>query len=1190
MKRLKATLRGQPISVAGSFVLVLLLAGVLALTVATMVWAQAPGDSDGDGRCTEVDALTALQMAAGRLAPDAASMDVDGDGRVAEVDALSILQWAASGGTCQGGPPAQPPTQPPSQPPSQPPAGGPQLTALEPRSVAVGDQVTVRGTDLGSAGVLTLNSLPMEDADVLSWNDSEIVFRVPVAAVSGGVRAVVGDLASNALHLDIFSSYTRYQATDVFTDTFGIRRVAAQMMLGFKSATDQAVIDQAIADVGGRVLGYDSRLDVYQIEIGGADQARVDQAVRDLSARPEVDLVEPREFVGSIGIVPDDTLYPPGSWAADSTEERGWGKRFMRLPEAWDMTQGSNAVRLAVVDNGFMLNHPDLAPNILPTDPATNKTSWLWNKSQLEWELQKHGTHVAGIAGAAGNNGQGVTGVNWRTGLLLYDWDFGEDEDGFQWSDASQRFVQAMDDGARVINLSGGISWRTVKKDLLQKEKRKYPIPGDLDNDEDKQRIATAESWAKKILGYAAQNNIDVLVVIAAGNDALPATYNGTARAATEYPNLLTVASIDMSPSPGIRSDFSNHGNLVNIAAPGRDIWSTVPDGTGPNDALVASYEPMNGTSMAAPAVAGLAALTWAMKPELSAVQVKDCIIAGAKTRGQAVGEVHNTSFGPHGFYAVDAVETLKTCQAVTVQPQPPMLPVPPWKQQAVRDCIDRWLKLITDYLDRTKPGLAPHRVDEYAHLWNRAVIWAGPPDDWHSRWEGDRYKRIWYAWRPPPGSGIPPVQSYCGGEVDMTPVPVQPPPGPAPGAEPWNDPAIQQCIERWMVEVKSCADRTYPDNAPHVWSQWGLLLNNHSRQDQPPDEWGTRYEGNKYKWLWLVSDAHEPCPGVRSVQDYCSGASSAPGQPPPTTPGQPPPDTPGQPPDTPGQSPPDTPGQPPSGGVAHSRLFSIDNSSSMSGSKIEDAITAALNTVNSLPQGTEMALQFFGTSGCEVEMVLDFTTDRAAMSEAIKTAAARGYTPLAKAIEEAGSYMKAHARSGDQAIILLTDGEESCDGDPVAAARAINLQLPSSSLTPENAVVQGGRLPGLLAPAQGQRSQTSPGIRLHVIGFDVPAGSDTEQQLQEIATAGTGRYYPAGTEVQLTQALTQAATQTTVVKGDADGDGRCTEVDALAALRMSAGIDAPNLALDLDGDGSVTETDGLTILQWAAAGGQCGP
>ena len=66
------------------------------------------GDGNGDGLCTEVDALMALKMAVGLQPPDVARMDVDGDGKVTEVDALQILKWAVAGGQCGGSSPAQP--------------------------------------------------------------------------------------------------------------------------------------------------------------------------------------------------------------------------------------------------------------------------------------------------------------------------------------------------------------------------------------------------------------------------------------------------------------------------------------------------------------------------------------------------------------------------------------------------------------------------------------------------------------------------------------------------------------------------------------------------------------------------------------------------------------------------------------------------------------------------------------------------------------------------------------------------------------------------------------------------------------------------------------------------------------------------------------------------------------------------
>jgi len=1153
-----------------------------------------PGDADGDGRCTEVDALTALQMASGAMPPDL-TMDVDGDGKVTELDALTIIQWAAAGGTCgsapSGPPPAQPPAQPPGPAPQPMPGGGPQITALEPPAAAVGDQVTVRGSGFEAQGTLTLNSFPVDPSAIVRWSDTEIVFQVPVGALSGPVRVVTA-VASNAMRLEVVFSFTIPKPADMITDTGGIERVKGQIMIGFQPGTDYTAIDQAISAVGGKVLGYDSYLDIYQVEIAGADEAQVNQAVAALNVRPEVEFAGPR--YGSVGLQPppDDTQYPTGSWAANSVEQSNWWLRYMRMPQAWDIVQGSPATRLAVVDNGFLFTHPDLAGNVF-VPPAPNDLQWeqVWDTNVgWVWEIQDHGTHVAGIASAVGNNTYGVSGVSWQAGLMLYDYDFAP-----TWDGVASVLRRAVDGGARVINLSAGINWRAKKQQDVVTE-------ADLTGN-DLLFVNTVHQAVARALRHAVRTNRDVLWTFSAGNDALPATYNGTTRTVTEFPNVMVVAALEEELSgqpPGRRASFSNYGELVNIAAPGRNILSTIPTGTGPNAPVVPGFGRMSGTSMAAPAVAGLAALTWSGNPNLSAAQVKDCILTGAQTRGRTVQEVFNQTFAPHNFYAVDALETVRACQAVQ-QPQPPMMPVPPWKQQAVRDCIDRWLNMVASWWDQAEPGRAPHYFDQYGHFWLKGVTYARAPDDWISRWEGDKYKRIWFLAVPPAGSGIPPVQTYCGGFADTTPVPVQPAPAPAPGAEPWKNPATVQCIETWMARTLDCAKRTWPDGEPWQWTQYGLLVGKGFVSQQPPINWGTRYEGNKYKWIWLEHDARRTCPGVPSVQDFCSGAGGAAGQPPGAVPGQPPGGAAQPPPGAvPGQPPSGAVPAPPPGTVVHSRFFSMDNSGSMGGNKIEEARRAALTTVGNLPAGTEMALQFFGTSGCNVELKLDFTTDRNAMSEEIKKAGAHGSTPLAKAILEAGAYVQANAHTTDRVIILMTDGKESCGGDPVDAARKINTLIvqPPTSARPRllswlesgaHTLASLGWAQGLLWPRAGPPAQQPP-IRLHVVGFGIQSGSSAEQQLQQIATAGGGQYFPAGTEAQLTQALTKAATQPTVVKGDVNGDGRCTEVDALAALRMAAGAEPPDLALDVDGDGKVSETDALSILQWAAAGGQCGP
>ena len=264
----------------------------------------------------------------------------------------------------------------------------------------------------------------------------------------------------------------------------------------------------------------------------------------------------------------------------------------------------------------------------------------------------------------------------------------------------------------------------------------------------------------------------------------------------------------------------------------------------------------------------------------------------------------------------------------------------------------------------------------------------------------------------------------------------------------------------------------------------------------------------------------------------------------------------------------------PPAGGGAGSRLFSIDNSGSMDDDdKIGTAKRSAHNALNALSASTEVALQFFGVSSCDVEIVQDFTLDHALIHSKIDTAVASGSTPLAEAIQQAGDYMRQHARNSSRDIILLTDGEESCEGDPVAAAQSLN--NPATSMR---------RWPRLIPIVYAQE----PPIRLHVVGFGITDPA-VEQQLRQVADAGMGQYYPAGDEAELTNALTQAAT-VSLSRGDGNGDGQCTEVDALMALRMGVGLQAPEVAtMDVNGDGTVTEVDALQILKWAVRGGTCG-
>ena len=174
-----------------------------------------------------------------------------------------------------------------------------------------------------------------------------------------------------------------------------------------------------------------------------------------------------------------------------------------------------------------------------------------------------HGTHVAGIAAAATNNGIGIAGISWGARVMPVKV---LDQYGNGWySDIADGIVYAADNGAKIINLSlGG---------------------------------AAASQTLCQAAAYAQQKG--ALLVAAAGN----------AGAAVLYPaacdGVLAVAATDRSDQ---RASFSNYGPEVDLAAPGVDIYSTWP--------WLDGYFTKSGTSMAAPHVSGVAALVWSRWPE----------------------------------------------------------------------------------------------------------------------------------------------------------------------------------------------------------------------------------------------------------------------------------------------------------------------------------------------------------------------------------------------------------------------------------------------------------------------------------------------------------------------------------------------------------------------------------------------
>lgn len=308
-----------------------------------------------------------------------------------------------------------------------------------------------------------------------------------------------------------------------------------------------------------------------------------------------------------LSIIGDSTLrcqpnfvYTTGALPNDTDFSSLYAMPQIEAPAAWEVTTGSSNIIVAILDTGIDYTHPDLTSNIWTNlgEIAGNGLDDdgngyiddvygydFYNEDSDPYDDHGHGTHCAGTLGGVGNNNRGVTGVNWDVALMGLKF-MGATGLGNTF-DIIRAINYASENGARVINASfGGPSFDPALRDAIQ---------------------------------VAGQDGI--LFVAAAGNNGSNNDVYPTYPANFDLDGLITVAATDSSDN---LTWFSNYGsNSVDVAAPGSNILSTVPAG---------GYAYYSGTSMAAPHVAGLAALLLAANPGLSLDQLSTAILSSVDT------------------------------------------------------------------------------------------------------------------------------------------------------------------------------------------------------------------------------------------------------------------------------------------------------------------------------------------------------------------------------------------------------------------------------------------------------------------------------------------------------------------------------------------------------------------------------
>lgn len=364
--------------------------------------------------------------------------------------------------------------------------------------------------------------------------------------------------------------------------------IPIELLVKFEAGKNSDILAQVEADLGTQVIGSIPQLGVEVVRVATATPTVALEALRRL---PGVAYVEPNYPVQSLGM-PDDPDVPV-QWHLDA----------VGAPAAWDISTGNDVV-IAVIDTGVDPGELDLKDKLVPGYDFVNEDA-------EPWDDQGHGTRIALIAAAAGNNGYGGAGIAY--GARVMPLKALNNAGSGTHASIAKAIVWATDNGADIINLSigGPYASRTLED-------------------------AVNYAWRRGVLLVAAAGNENSNVPV------YPAAYE-------------PVLAVTGTTREQQRAGFSNWGDYVGVAAPGMNIPITYRG----------SHQTGSGTSLAAPQVAGVAALVLSRNPSLTNGQVRGIIQSTAHDLG-------NPGWDPfYGFGQVNAYQAVLRARSDSGSPSP---------------------------------------------------------------------------------------------------------------------------------------------------------------------------------------------------------------------------------------------------------------------------------------------------------------------------------------------------------------------------------------------------------------------------------------------------------------------------------------------------------------------------------------
>jgi subtilisin family serine protease len=401
----------------------------------------------------------------------------------------------------------------------------------------------------------------------------------------------------------------------VMIDQEGLTRffLPDELTIQFRDGVDDDEALRTIAKLNSEVLKRQRTRGYFTVTV--PEGKGLFETLRAASKLPNVAFAEPSEagFDDALAHIPSDPHFHR-LWGLRNTGQTvngtaGTAGADIRATLAWEVNRGAANVVVAVIDTGADLDHPDLADNLLPR--GSEDWDFADEDDPVPEDSGSHGSHVAGTV-AAVENASGIVGVAPRCRLMPLR-----------------------------INLTSGMNQN--RADAIN-------YVADQANLHPERRYVVNCSWrtngdhagVHNAIINAVSNN--VVVVFAAGNDnrdtdVMP-QYPGV------YPEVISVAALDQRDA---RAAFSNFGRNVDVSAPGVNIWSSIPNDT---------HGFSNGTSMAAPHVAGLAALIWSTNLSLTNAQIRLRIERSC----DSIDRLNPGFEGRLGFGRINAARALGGC------------------------------------------------------------------------------------------------------------------------------------------------------------------------------------------------------------------------------------------------------------------------------------------------------------------------------------------------------------------------------------------------------------------------------------------------------------------------------------------------------------------------------------------------